>query len=391
LKNNPHSLWAKIFFCVEDDNKTFVVEEFFSGENLSERKNFLTEIEARNFILQLCDGLKILHGAGIVHRDIKPSNLIVQDDKIKLIDFDAARIFSADKSEDTNFLGTKGYAPPEQFGYGQTDSRSDIFSLGVTFKKLLGKNCKGNLKKILSKCTELDPKNRYQTVDELKTALLLKEPKKNYTPAIIFVFIVITVIFSTTSETHEPPKEITEDKISTPKKIENQVQQKKSDKKIVEKKFEFPEIKIPETSQENINTEKNYPIKMPAPIPQNSGKIETDIYLNEKIFNQHLEGDIKILPEELPNQKVNLHIKNDSAVNWQNPKLKISFRSNFGKRFEEIKNLQSINVGESADISIPLNFYDIAKDAWQTWLQVWLIGNETLLTEKYWCIKFVFR
>ena len=171
LKENPHPLWAKIFHVAEIENQTIVVEEFIGGENLSERK-FLTEIETRKFLLQMCDGLKFLHGLGIINRDIKPSNLIVQAGKIiRLLDFDAARIFKFDKDEDTKFLGTKGYAPPEQFGFGQTDFRSDIYSLGVTFQKLLGENCGVNLKKILSKCTEFDPRRRFSSIEKLQRAL----------------------------------------------------------------------------------------------------------------------------------------------------------------------------------------------------------------------------
>ena len=113
--------------------------------------------------------------------------------------------------------------------------------------------------------------------------------------------------------------------------------------------------------------------------------------MNGNVFNQFLENDVKISPEELTSQNVKLQIKNNSAVTWNEPKLKIVFSSNFGKKSEEIKNLPSLNVGESANISIPLNFYDIAKDANQTWLQIWLIGNENLLTEKYWCVVFSFR
>ncbi|MBR4904092.1 MAG: protein kinase [Selenomonadaceae bacterium] len=127
----------------------------------------------------MCDGLKELHEQKIIHRDIKPSNMILQGERIRLIDFDAARIFKEGKESDTKLLGTKGYAPPEQFGHGQTDNRSDIYSLGVTMKTLLGENCDGRLKKILDKCTELDPKNRFQNVDELKLALTADEPRSH--------------------------------------------------------------------------------------------------------------------------------------------------------------------------------------------------------------------
>ena len=85
----------------------------------------------------MCDGLKELHEQKIIHRDIKPSNMILQaDGRIRLIDFDAARIFKDNKATDTELLGTKDYAPPEQYGFGQTDPRSDIYSLGVTIKNV---------------------------------------------------------------------------------------------------------------------------------------------------------------------------------------------------------------------------------------------------------------
>ena len=168
------TLPAKIFYCIEDESETVVVEEFIHGENLLtrlEQKNFLSEDEARKILLQMCDGLKELHEQKIIHRDIKPSNLILQGEKIRLIDFDAARIFKPDQKDDTQSFGTKGYASPEQHGFRQTDERTDIYSLGVTIKVLLGENC-GRLEEILDKCTEFDPKNRFQSVDELKLALI---------------------------------------------------------------------------------------------------------------------------------------------------------------------------------------------------------------------------
>ena len=189
LQNSSFKLPAKVIYCAEDEAETVIVEEFIQGENLFERleqKNFLSEAQAREIILQMCDGLKELHAQKIIHRDIKPSNMILQGERIRLIDFDAARIFKEDREADTKLLGTRGYAPPEQFGHGQTDSRSDIYSLGVTMKILLGSNCGERLKEILDKCTELDPKNRFQNVDELKEALTteeIAEPEVELTPA----------------------------------------------------------------------------------------------------------------------------------------------------------------------------------------------------------------
>ena len=170
LKNNPHALFAKIFYCAESETDTVVVEEFIQGETLDGRA--LNDAEARKILLQMCDGLKFLHGLGIVHRDIKPANMILQSGGIvRLIDFDAARTVKENQSTDTKFLGTKGYAPPEQYGFGQTDARSDIYSLGKTMLELTGENCGSSIKKILSKCVEVDPKNRWQSADELRAAL----------------------------------------------------------------------------------------------------------------------------------------------------------------------------------------------------------------------------
>lgn len=101
IKNFSFKLPAKIFYYAEDESETTVIEEFIQGENLSERKNLLSAPEARVILLQMCDGLKELHGQGIIHRDIKPSNLILQGERIRLIDFDAARIFKASKESDT--------------------------------------------------------------------------------------------------------------------------------------------------------------------------------------------------------------------------------------------------------------------------------------------------
>ena len=111
IKKNPHAILPKIIYCAESDNETIVVEEFIQGDNLYDRlqrKEYLTQEEIRNIILQLCDGLAKLHSQGIIHRDITPSNLILQGTSIKLIDFDIARIVKDDKSDDTHHLGTKG-------------------------------------------------------------------------------------------------------------------------------------------------------------------------------------------------------------------------------------------------------------------------------------------
>ncbi|MBQ3854717.1 MAG: serine/threonine protein kinase, partial [Anaerovibrio sp.] len=197
LKEMRSSIWPKVFYCTETEESTLVVEEFIAGESfgvLLNNRQYLTETLARNLLLQLCDGLIQLHANGIIHRDIKPSNIILQiiGDKqfLRLIDFDAARTVKEDQEEDTRLLGTKGYAPPEQYGYGQTDQRSDIYSLGITFQEMLGENYRGWLVPILKKCVAVDVKQRYQSVNALKNALICHRQQK-----VLKIFGVTLAVF----------------------------------------------------------------------------------------------------------------------------------------------------------------------------------------------------
>ena len=176
LKALAHPLWPEIYAFAEDAEagETHILEECVQGEPLSRRietEHYLTEREARRYLLALADGLAVLHAHRILHRDIKPENLIEErDGTIRLIDFDAARLMGAEgeeKAADTVYLGTRGYAPPEQYGYGATDARSDIYALGMTMQELLGPDYHGNLARICRRASEVDPKRRYQSIRAL--------------------------------------------------------------------------------------------------------------------------------------------------------------------------------------------------------------------------------
>ena len=161
----------RIYRAVKFDDKLFIVEEYVSGRTLAEilkyEKLFAEELAA-NIFRQVCECLVDLHARKIIHRDLKPANIMLtKDGVIRLIDFGIARLVKEDSDTDTEFLGTRGYAPPEQYGFGQTDARSDIYSLGVTIQRMLGKNYDGWMKKILAKCTKLDPENRYESAQNL--------------------------------------------------------------------------------------------------------------------------------------------------------------------------------------------------------------------------------
>lgn len=172
LRELEHPYLPAVFEVSFDGDMTTVIEEYIEGQTVGDAG--LSEKQCRVIVRELCDVLILLHGKGIIHRDIKPSNiLLAKDGHIRLIDFDAARMPKEDAEQDTMLLGTRGYAPPEQYGFSQTDERADIYALGVTAKQLLGARAgKARYRKCISKCTNLDPDKRYQDVRQVKNAFL---------------------------------------------------------------------------------------------------------------------------------------------------------------------------------------------------------------------------
>lgn len=169
--------------CVADDGKLIVVEEYVQGRSLKQvldEQGLLNEEQAYEIAVQLVDILVRLHQLepAIVHRDIKPSNIIIEKNgHVNLIDFNAARHVNADKNEDTRMLGTVYFAAPEQFGFGQSDERTDIYGLGATINYIMTGDKPGagiaecRFSDILKKCLMVDAKNRYQSAAELRGVL----------------------------------------------------------------------------------------------------------------------------------------------------------------------------------------------------------------------------
>lgn len=124
-------------------------------------------------LLELCAAIKAIHKAGVIHRDIKPSNIICGNDgHIRLIDFDSARLRVEFQSRDTEILGTGGYAAPEQYGFMQTDDRSDIYAFGVTMEEILGENAdKPKFQRIIRRCTQFDPDRRCRDISAVGRAI----------------------------------------------------------------------------------------------------------------------------------------------------------------------------------------------------------------------------
>lgn len=196
LKRLQHPMLPRIVDIFEDQDFIYIIEDFVEGitlDNLLKQQRKIDEAQGLQWFQDLCDVLYYLHGQQphpIIYRDMKPSNIMVQPDgTLKLIDFGIAREYKQDSNADTTYIGTKGYAAPEQFGKAQTDARTDIYSLGVTMYHLLtGKSpyeppyqfvparelvpeLSCGVEYILNKCIQSEPADRYQTVDELTTDL----------------------------------------------------------------------------------------------------------------------------------------------------------------------------------------------------------------------------
>ena len=173
----PHL--PQIMEAAEQDGQTAVLEEYVQGDTLEEllMGARLTEREARQVTMQLCQALHVLHSMGAVHRDVKPENVILRGSDAVLIDFDAARIYKDESESDTQVLGTTGFAAPEQYGIFQSDERADIFSLGVLLNIMLtGKHpsremAAGKMGRIVRKCTMTAPEQRYQSARALMEVL----------------------------------------------------------------------------------------------------------------------------------------------------------------------------------------------------------------------------
>jgi serine/threonine protein kinase len=150
LKRLSHPNLPKVYDYFSLKGAHYIVMEYIRGKTLdqileSRQGKPVDERMALSWALQICRAIHFLSvqkPRPIVFRDLKPSNIMIDRcGRIKLIDFGIARFFKDDQSEDTYVYGTPGYAAPEQYGTGQTDVRSDIFSLGATMHHCLtGRN-----------------------------------------------------------------------------------------------------------------------------------------------------------------------------------------------------------------------------------------------------------
>jgi serine/threonine protein kinase len=149
LMHLTHPNLPKVYDYFSFPGRYYIIMEHVKGKTLEKILNArkgkpVDERQALSWALQICKTMHFLtvQKPPVVFRDLKPANIMIDaNSRVKLIDFGIARFFKEAKSEDTFVYGTPGYAAPEQYGTGQTDARSDIFSLGATLHHCLtGRN-----------------------------------------------------------------------------------------------------------------------------------------------------------------------------------------------------------------------------------------------------------
>ncbi|MBQ8803870.1 MAG: serine/threonine protein kinase [Tyzzerella sp.] len=177
-RKSTNSYFPQLFDVIEENGKYIIIEEYVNGVTLEEYMmgEALSEEKAVKIGRQVCKALIDLHHAEpmIVYRDLKAENIMVtSNDDVKLVDFNISRTFQEGKKRDTVLLGTAEYAAPEQFGYFQTDNRTDIYAFGVLFNYMLtGKFpieyiTEGKYADLVQKCIELEPSKRYQEIEKI--------------------------------------------------------------------------------------------------------------------------------------------------------------------------------------------------------------------------------
>lgn len=196
LKNINHPAFPRLVDVISENEENILVFDYYEGPNvlnLISEKGRIAESIATGWALQIIDALLYLHtciSEPIIYRDLKPSNIIVLPDNIiKIIDFGTARLYKKENRDDTVYLGTPGYAAPEQYGLGQTDIRTDIYNFGMTmFHIVTGEHpsfcnetgmrdilkrsgVSDEFSSIIMKCTARDPGQRLLNCLEIKDAL----------------------------------------------------------------------------------------------------------------------------------------------------------------------------------------------------------------------------
>ena len=228
MKKLDHPTLPRIVDIINLQTSVYIVMDYIEGESLNkvlDAYGAQPQEAVIEWAKQLSDVLDYLHTQNppVIYRDMKPANIMLKPDgTVRLIDFGIAREYKEGKAGDTEAIGTRGYAAPEQFGgRGQTDARTDIYSLGVTLYHLVtGQNpaeppyeiypirhwnpsLSSGLEWLIQKCTQLNPGDRYQSCAEVSYVLNNLEKfegeykRKQRTKINLFIIsAILTLVFA---------------------------------------------------------------------------------------------------------------------------------------------------------------------------------------------------
>ncbi len=188
LRKIYFSFVPQVYACFQENGRTFLWKEYIAGDTLYEKVEHggpLSEGEAGEIMVRLCRMLDQLHKCTppLIHRDLKPQNIVVTPERnLFFIDMETIREYRETAEYDTVFMGTRKTAAPEQYGFRQTDCRTDVYSLGIVCLYLLTGSMDVQkdtimemlsppFRQIIKTCTKLDPRERYQNCGELQAAL----------------------------------------------------------------------------------------------------------------------------------------------------------------------------------------------------------------------------
>ena len=177
----------KAYRIFEENGEVYLVREYIEGMSLAQmvlQKGGISEAEICRISRKICQTAEQFQNPNepMIHRDIKPENIVVTPgSEVVFIDFGTMRSYKKDGSRDTFVVGTRGTAAPEQYGYTQTDQRTDVYAIGQTMLYMVSESYEMNqlsecavsrrMKKIIEKACSFEPDKRYGDAAQLRRAV----------------------------------------------------------------------------------------------------------------------------------------------------------------------------------------------------------------------------
>ena len=236
LRGLRHPQLPQPMAYLEWEGKEYLIREYVDGVSLHEQvtaQGPLSPDKVREVALSLCQVLSYLHSQTppVICRDVKPQNVVMDPTgRCHLIDLGGARCYRPEQQGDTVFLGTQVTAPPEQFGYQQTDQRSDLYSLGVLMRFLLTGSFEpskqdigpNDLCRVIRQCTAFDPKNRYTSAGAVYRALKYRWQRRGAAAAagVACAAIIFGILWGSAAEA-QPQSSLLEDALRLELQLEN--------------------------------------------------------------------------------------------------------------------------------------------------------------------------